>query len=181
MNHITLTLPFNVGGREAERLLSTAWLFKIASHRMLNLAKQSPLLPATDIGWKNTFRKVVYEVIPNRRYTDGVIVLVRGIYESCRQLGVDFREVELGDWLMFHQVEGCMLFLVFRSFKVSVGCLMLFFATTDTYKPFLLKSYLGDLRWGHARLWRRETVMNRPTETYDDLGRETVSSPLRLL
>jgi hypothetical protein len=76
---------------------------------------------------------------------------------------------------------GCMLFLVFRSFKVSVGCLMLFFATTDTYKPFLLKSYLGDLRWGHARLWRRETVMNRPTETYDDLGRETVSSPLRLL
>ncbi len=69
------------------------------------LAKQCLVLPATDIGWKNTFRKVIYEVIPNRRYVDGVIVLVRGIYESCRELGIDFRSDELGDWLMFQQVE----------------------------------------------------------------------------
>jgi len=34
-----------------------------------------------------------------------IIVLVRGIYESCRQLGVDFKDVELGDWLIFQQVE----------------------------------------------------------------------------
>ncbi len=105
MSYITLTLPFNVDGDEAKRLLSTAWLFKIATHKMLGLAKQSPILPATDIGWKNTFRRIIYEVIPNRRYVDGVIVLVRGIYESCRQLGVDFKEVELGDWLMFQQSE----------------------------------------------------------------------------
>jgi len=31
--------------------------------------------------------------------------LVRSIYESCRQLGVDFRGVELSDWLMFQQGE----------------------------------------------------------------------------
>jgi len=105
MSYITITLPFNVDGVEASRLLSTARLFKTASHRMLSLAKQTPILPAIDIGWKNTFRKAIYEIIPNRRYTDGVIVLVRGIYESCRQLGIDFNEVELGDWLMFHQVE----------------------------------------------------------------------------
>ncbi|MCD6096622.1 MAG: hypothetical protein J7J99_08715, partial [Thermoprotei archaeon] len=105
MNYITLTLPFNVDGFEARRLLSTAWLFKIATHRMLSLARQFPILPATDIGWKNTFRKIIYEITPNRRYTDGVIVLVRGIYESCRQLGVNFKEVELGGWLMFQQVE----------------------------------------------------------------------------
>jgi hypothetical protein len=105
MSNMTLTLPFNIDGEEARRLLSTAWLFKIASHRMLSIAKNSPILPATDIGWKSTFRKTIYEVIPNRRYVDGVIVLIRGIYESCRQLGVDFREVELGDWLMFQQVE----------------------------------------------------------------------------
>jgi len=72
---------------------------------MLSLARQFPILPATDIGWKNTFRKIIYEITPNRRYTDGVIVLVRGIYESCRQLGVNFKEVELGEWLMFQQVE----------------------------------------------------------------------------
>ena len=98
-------MPFNVDGTKAKRLLSTAWLFKIASHRMLSLAKQFPILPTTDIGWKNAFRKIIYEIIPNRRYTDGVIVLVRSIYESCRQLGIDFKEVELGDWLMFQQVE----------------------------------------------------------------------------
>jgi len=105
MSYITLCLPFNVDGEIAKRLLSTAWLFKIASHRMLNLAKQMPILPATDIGWKNIFRKAIYEIIPNRRYTDGVIVLVRGVYESCRQLGMNFKEVELSDWLMFQQSE----------------------------------------------------------------------------
>jgi len=105
MSYITICLPFNVDGVEARRLLSTAWLFRVASHRMLSLAKQFPVLPATDIGWKNTFRKVIYEIIPNRRYTDGVIVLVRGIYESCRQLGIDFKEVKLGGWLMFQQSE----------------------------------------------------------------------------
>ncbi len=105
MSYVTLTLPFNIDGDDARRLFSTAWLFKTASHRMLNIAKEFPVLPATDIGWKNTFRKVIYELIPNRRYTDGVIVLVRGTYESCRQLGIDFKEVELGDWLMFQQSE----------------------------------------------------------------------------
>jgi len=105
MNYITITLPFNVGGGEAKKLLNTAWLFKVATHRMLDLARSASILPATDIGWKNTFRRVIYEVIPNRRYADGAIVLVRRIYESCRQLGVDFRSVELGDWLMFQQAE----------------------------------------------------------------------------
>jgi hypothetical protein len=41
----------------------------------------------------------------SERYADGVITLVMGIYESCRALGVDFRGVELGDWLMFQQSE----------------------------------------------------------------------------
>ncbi len=105
MGYITLTLPFNVSDVKASRLLSTAWLFKIAAHRMLNLAKHMSILPVTDISWKNSFRKYIYEIIPNRRYTDGVIVLVRAIYESCRQLGINFREVELDNWLMFQQVE----------------------------------------------------------------------------
>ncbi|RLF25199.1 MAG: hypothetical protein DRN15_00655 [Thermoprotei archaeon] len=105
MSYITLCLPFNTNDSKAEKLFSTAWLFKTASHRMLTLAKQFPVLPATDIGWKNTFRKVIYEVISNRRYADGVIVLIRGVYESCRQLGIDFKDAELGDWLMFQQAE----------------------------------------------------------------------------
>jgi len=105
MSYITITLPFNTCCGDAGKILDTAWLFKIATHRMLGLAKDAGILPATDIGWKNTFRKVIYGVIPNRRYADGVIVLVRGIYESCRQLGVDFKSVKLGGWLMFQQAE----------------------------------------------------------------------------
>jgi hypothetical protein len=105
VTYVTLTFPFNVCCDVAKRFLSTAWLFKIATHRLLSVAKQSPVLPGTDIGWKNAFRGIVYEVIPNRRYADGVIALVRSIYESCRQLGVDFRGVELSDWLMFQQSE----------------------------------------------------------------------------
>jgi hypothetical protein len=105
MTYITLTFPFNVCCDVAKRFLSTAWLFKIATHKLLSVAKQSPVLPGTDIGWKNTFRGVVYGFIPNRRYADGVIMLVRSVYESCRQLKVDFKSVELSDWLMFQQSE----------------------------------------------------------------------------
>jgi hypothetical protein len=105
MTYITLAFPFNACCDVAKRLLSTAWLFKTATHRLLSTAKQSPVLPGTDIGWKSTFRGIVYEVIPNRRYADGVVVFVRSIYESCRQLKVDFKSVELSDWLMFQQSE----------------------------------------------------------------------------
>jgi hypothetical protein len=105
MTYITLTFPFNVCCDVVKRLLSTAWLFKIATHRLLSITKQSSVLPGTDIGWKSTFRGAAYEVIPNRRYADGVVALVRSIYGSCRQLGVSFRALELSDWLMFQQSE----------------------------------------------------------------------------
>lgn len=72
---------------------------------MLNITKNIQNLPATDIAWKNTFRKEVYQIIPNRRYTDGVINLIKGIYESTRRLNIDFKDVKLGDWLMFQQAE----------------------------------------------------------------------------
>lgn len=105
MNYITITTGFNASDEEARLLLSTAWLFKIATHRVLSYAKSMPLLPTSKIAWKNTFRGVTYEVIPNRRYADSATILVMVVYESCRQLGVSFRDVELGDWLMFQQSE----------------------------------------------------------------------------
>jgi hypothetical protein len=105
VSFITLRFPFNANGDVAKELLSTAWWFKIATHRILSLVKQQQILPGTKIGWINTFRKIAYGVVPNRRYADGVVTLVMGIYESCRTLGVDFRSVELSDWLMFQQSE----------------------------------------------------------------------------
>jgi hypothetical protein len=103
VDYVTLRLLFNVDGGVAKELLSTAWLFKIATHRVLSLAKQQQVLPGTKVGWVNMFRSIAYEIIPNRRYADGAVTLVMSIYESCRALGVDFRSVELGDWLMFQQ------------------------------------------------------------------------------
>jgi hypothetical protein len=105
MSYVTIVAGFNTSGEDAKLLLSTAWLFKLATHRLFNIVKQYPTLPVSDIGWKSTFYKAVYDVIPNRRYSYGVITLVRSIYESCRQLGIDFRNVELSDWLMFQQSE----------------------------------------------------------------------------
>jgi hypothetical protein len=145
MTYITLMFPFNVCCDVAKRFLSTAWLFKIATHKLLSVAKQSPVLPGTDIGWKNTFRGVVYGFIPNRRYADGVITLVRGVYESCRQLSIDFRSVELSDWLMFQQSE---LEYPARSITLKPG--YEFHITTidyskntyrDVVKPVVPKSY----------------------------------------
>jgi hypothetical protein len=102
VDYITLKLPFNADGDAARELLSTAWLFKIATHRVLGVARQQAL-PGSRIGWKNMFRKIAYGIIPNERYADGVITLVMGVYESCRELSIDFRGVELSDWLMFQQ------------------------------------------------------------------------------
>jgi hypothetical protein len=105
VDYITIKLPFNASGGVAKELLSTAWWFKIATHRVLALAKQMQVLPGNKIGWVSMFRSIAYEIIPNRRYADGAVTLVMSIYESCRALGVDFRSVELGDWLMFQQSE----------------------------------------------------------------------------
>jgi hypothetical protein len=145
MTYITLTFPFNVYCDVAKRFLSTAWLFKIATHKLLSVAKQSPVLPGTDIGWKNTFRGVAYEVIPNRRYADGVVTLVRSIYESCRQLGIDFKSIELSDWLMFQQSE-----LEYPARSITLKSGYEFHITTidyykniyrDVVKPIVSKSY----------------------------------------
>jgi len=102
LGSLTIKLPFNVDGDTAKELLLTAWLFRITTHRVLTIAKQQ-VLSGTRIGWKNAFRGIAYRVIPNRRYADGAVTLVMGVYESCRALGVDFKGVELSDWLMFQQ------------------------------------------------------------------------------
>jgi len=103
VDYITLRFPFDANGGAAGELLSTAWWFKIATHRLLSITKQQQVLPGTKIGWKDTFRRFAYEIIPNRRYADGVVILVMSIYESCRALGIDFKMVELSEWLMFQQ------------------------------------------------------------------------------
>jgi len=145
MTYITLVFPFNVCCDVAKRFLSTAWLFKIATHRLLNVVRHFPVLPATDIGWKNTFREVSYEIIPNRRYADGVIALIRSVYESCRQLKIDFKSIELSNWLMFQQSE-----LEYPARNITLKPGFEFHVTTvdyskntyrDAVKPIISKKY----------------------------------------
>jgi hypothetical protein len=81
VDYLTIRLPFNVNGDVAKELLSTAWLFKIAAHRVLSLARQQEVLSGTKIGWVNVFRGIAYGIVPNRRYADGAVTLVMSIYD----------------------------------------------------------------------------------------------------
>jgi hypothetical protein len=101
VGYITIQLPFNVSGKVAGGLLSTAWLFRMAVHRVLDTAKQQEVLPRSRIGWERAFHRTAYGVIPQSDYADGAVVLVMGAYKSCRVRGIDFKSVELSDWLMF--------------------------------------------------------------------------------
>jgi len=103
MNYVTLKIPFSADGDTAKDLLTTAQLFRAATQDVMFLAKHQRELPMGMVGWVNTFRDAAYEVIPNRRYADGVVALVMGIYTACKALGIDFRSVELSNWLMFQQ------------------------------------------------------------------------------
>jgi len=162
VDYLTIRLPFNVDGDVAKELLSTAWLFKIATHRVLSLVKQQQVLPGTRVGWKGMFRGIAYGVVPNERYADGVITLVMGIYESCRALGIDFRSVELSDWLMFQQSE-----LEYPSRNITLKPNHEFHVTTVRYdgstsrvvvKPTIPRSYKALL---DAIITRRVGYMGR--------------------
>ena len=50
VDYLTIRLPFNVDGGVAKGLLSTAWLFRVAAHRVLAVAKQMQFLPSTKVG-----------------------------------------------------------------------------------------------------------------------------------
>lgn len=101
-----MKLTFNASGEIASRLLATAWRFKLAAHRVLCAAKQhTGILVPSKIAWLKMFKQLAYEVIPNKRYSYGVVYLVYGVWESARELGVNFREVELGDWFLFQHYD----------------------------------------------------------------------------
>jgi len=99
-------LSFNVSGDIARKLLSTAWLFKIACHRVLSKFKQiRDVLVPSKIAWIKMFKKYAYNIIPNKRYSYGAVYLVYGVWESARNLGINYNDVELSDWLLFQHYE----------------------------------------------------------------------------
>jgi hypothetical protein len=102
----TIKLSFNASGDRAKGILSTAWLFKLACHRVLSRSKEllNALVPSK-IAWIKTFYSDARSLIPNKRYAYGATYLVYGVWESTRELGIDYRSVELSDWLMFQHYD----------------------------------------------------------------------------
>jgi len=116
MNYITLTLPFNASGGEARKLITTARLFKLVALRVFNEFLNDEKPPLSQFSMYKRYRKIGYEILPNRRYVDGAIDLVYGIVESVNELnrlyeelGLDeeikLEDVKFGDWMLF-QCEG---------------------------------------------------------------------------
>ena len=102
----TVKLTFNTNGEKARKILSTAWLFKTACHRVLSKSKElrSTLIPSK-VAWIKMFKSYAYELIPNKRYSYGAVYLVYGIWESAKKLSVDYNNIELSDWLLFQHYE----------------------------------------------------------------------------
>lgn len=102
----TVKLSFNASSEKAKKILSTAWLFKIACHRILSKSKEiKDMLVSSKVAWIKMFKNHAYEIMPNKRYSYGVVYLVYGIWESARRLGINYDDVELSDWLLIQHYE----------------------------------------------------------------------------
>jgi hypothetical protein len=103
--YLTIRFPFNVCCREARLLLSTARLFRLAILRFHDIVLQESPRISSEIYLKKAYRKRLWDLLPNRRYVDGVITLLYSVYESAQVLGVPLNEIEFRDWLLFQQSE----------------------------------------------------------------------------
>ncbi|ADY01833.1 transposase, IS605 OrfB family [Vulcanisaeta moutnovskia 768-28] len=74
----------------------------MCAHRLLNDVKgNDALLGFSQASFLKYARERCYELLPNRRYIDGVATLVHSTLRSARKLGVNIRDIELGQWLLF--------------------------------------------------------------------------------
>jgi len=104
VEYVTLRLPFHVTGEEARFIYWTAWLSKLCAHRLLEHVKRTPLLAdLSQYDFIKISRKLCYDIIPNRRYVDGVSTLIYASLQSAKALkvDVDVARLELKQWLLF--------------------------------------------------------------------------------
>ena len=116
MDYITLTLSFNVSEDYARKLIATARLFRLVALKVFNTFLNEGKPPLSQFSMYKRYRKVGYEILPNRRYVDGAIDLVYGVIESVNELNRLYKELKIGEkvkledvkfnnWLLF-QCEG---------------------------------------------------------------------------
>ncbi len=100
--YIAICIPFSVKGEEAKLIWCTAWLTKICVHRLLNDVKDNELLvdlPQTRFITYAQSR--CYDILPNCRYINGIATLIHSTLRSAKALGVNIKDIELKDWLLF--------------------------------------------------------------------------------
>lgn len=116
MEYITLTLPFNSSGDIARRLIATAKLFRLVALKVFNEFLNEGEPPLSQFLMYRRYRRIGYEILPNRRYVDGAIDLVYGVIESVNELNwlykelgfeeeIKLEDVEFKNWMLF-QCEG---------------------------------------------------------------------------
>ncbi len=100
--YVTITLDFHVDGDYARSILSTAWLSKLVAHRVFGLVKENELLAdLSKYRFLKLMRSKCYDILPNRRYADGMLKLIHSTLKSAKALKVNIRDIELKHWLMF--------------------------------------------------------------------------------
>ncbi len=100
--YLTLNIPFTVKDVNAKLVWSTAWLSKLCAHRLLGDVKNNDvLIDLSQASFLKYARKRCYDILPNRRYIDGVATLIHSTLRSARKLGVNIKSIELRQWLLF--------------------------------------------------------------------------------
>jgi len=102
VEYITLRLPFHVTNEDAELIYWTAWLCKLCAHRLLNNVKKNSLLAdLSQYDFIKLSRKLCYDIVPNRRYVDGISTIIHASLQGAKALGVDHTKLKLKPWLLF--------------------------------------------------------------------------------
>ena len=102
VRYITITLNFHIDDNYAKSILSTAWLSKLVAHRVLNLVKENEILTGfSEYKFLQTLRSMCYDILPNRRYVDGILKLIHSTLKSAKALKVNIKSIELKQWLIF--------------------------------------------------------------------------------
>ncbi len=100
--YLTVDIPFTVRDEDAKLVWWTAWYSKLCAHGLLGDVKNNDvLIELSQTSFLKYARRKCYDILPNRRYIDGIASLIHSTLKSARKLGVNIDKIELRQWLLF--------------------------------------------------------------------------------